>query len=304
MELKSDHPYRQTIDCAFSSHTSSYDAEFLHRCASMLEASPAACLMLREAAGKDWTIGFDDLGGGDYCIDVAQKLLILDQNAADGDPEQCMHAMLVTLVRALRDIWQEKRHGGFDEIYAPEHVLLMERVRAADLDVLAVLVAWELRLEDYPGLWRHVTASGTGDMAMVFAGYLERDPSARFNGQAFAATFRQWFCCTQRVDICDRDTLAYMDDVLMTYDAGNPFGRKKPAKTQVEILSCLPDKTAYLQGRGGEILSDPLYAAIDNDINQAHLMHILHDLEAVIVENVPFRDEALARKVFPLQESV
>jgi hypothetical protein len=50
----------------------------------------------------------------------------------------------------LRDIWQEKRHGGFDEKYRTEFVLTMERIRSADCDVLSILVAWELRSGAYP----------------------------------------------------------------------------------------------------------------------------------------------------------
>ena len=333
MELKAHRPYSKTITCTASSDSSSLhysqwylatlccddvcitffdDAQncdvhdyksVLSWCVSVLDCSPTAQLMLKEAAEKDWKVALEDLAGGDYCIDVEQKLLILDHNAlmpsALGRSDYFRNVILVTLIKALRDIWQERCHGGFDALYAPEHILLMERVRAADLDVMAVLVAWELRFEYYAPLWRHVIGSDIGDMAMVFSGYLERDPSSGFNGQALAAVFKQWFCRVQRVDICDHDTLEYLDDVLTMRDVSDPFGRKKPVKMNVEILSCLPDKTAYLQGLGAEILGDPVYAAIDNEINQTHLFHILYDLEAVIVENVPFRDAVLARMIFP-----
>jgi len=69
----------------------------------------------------------------------------------------------------------------------------------------------------------------------------------------------------------------------------------------VEILSCLPDKTAYLQGLGTEVLSDPVYSSVDNVINQTHLFHIMYDLQAVVVEDVAFRDADLARKIFPVE---
>ena len=281
--------------------------EILSWCLAVLGHSPSACLMLKEVCDKDWKVTLEDLRGSDYFIDVTEKLIIIDNHGLE--PTAIAHSnyfrniLLVTLIKALRDVWQENRYGGFDELYSPEYILLMERVRAADLDVVGVMVGWELRSNDYTELWRHLIGSDTGDMAMTFSGYLERDPSAQFNGHGLVAAFKQWFRDTKRLDTCDHDCLEYLDDVLAINEIGeDPFGKKKPSKMNIEILSCLPDKSAYLQGQGAEILSNPVYTAVDNAINQAHLMHIMHDLEVCMVEDVPFRDAELARKIFPEEE--
>jgi hypothetical protein len=262
-------------------------------------------MMLREAIEKNWVISLEDLQGGDYCLDIEQKLLVLDNNSlvpsALGRSSYFRNVTLVMLIKALRDIWQEKRHGGFDEHYKAEYVLLMERIRAADCDVVSVLVAWELRAVGHNDLWRHLVGSENGDMSMVFSGLLEHEISAPVMNLALAAAFKQWFQSEARVNACDHDTLEYMDDVLAMSDAQNPFGKKKPSKMSIEVLSCLPDKTAYLNGLGADVLSDPLYSGMDDGINQTHFFHILYDLEAVIVENVPFRDAKLAARIFPLE---
>ncbi len=335
MELKSNQPMSKMIDCAALNGASystaqswnfkelyTYDIEpecfdnmdscMVHEYADvlawslqLLSVSSSARLMIQEACQHNWSIIIDDLRGGDYCLDVENKTITLDNNAlspaALARSVYFRNVTLITLIKALRDIWQEKRHGGFDELYSPDHVLFMERIRAADLDVLAVLTAWELRAENYNDLWRHIIGSDLGDMAMTFSGYLERDPTAQFNGKALAAAFRQWFQECGRINACDHDTLEYMDDVMMCTDIQNPFGRKKPMKMNVEVLSCLPDRTAYLQGMGAEILSNPIFSSVDDEINQTHLFHILYDMEAVIVEDVPFRDAELARKIFPVE---
>ena len=278
-------------------------ADILSWCVNVLAASPCARQMVREAIEKNWCIALDDLHGGEYCIDVERKLLLLDNNAlipsALGRSNYFRNLMLVTLSKALRDIWQEKRHGGLDEIYRADYLLLMERIRAADCDVLSILIGWELRSEGYPELWRHLIGSENGDMAMIFSNHLERSPSGHFDNSALFQTFKQWFSSQSRVNACDHDILEYMDDILGSSQTHNPFGRKKPGKINIEVLSCLPDKTAYLQGLGQEILSNPLYSAMDDVINQTHLFHILYDLEATIVQNVPFRSQDLARKIFP-----
>lgn len=333
MELKSNQPRKKTIDClsldtltisdkqwyfaelcldcvdidAFANDDAESEdyRDVLSWCVSVMACSPSARLLLKEASEKDWKVTVEDLNGSDYCVDVEDKILILDSNAllpcALGKSEYFRNIMLITMVKALRDIWQEKRHGGFDALYSPDYILLMERIRAADLDVMAVLVAWELRSEEFSDLWRHMLGSDIGDMAMAYSGYIERDPSAQFNGQGLVFVYKQWFRCSKRIDSCDHDALEYMDDVLASCDVVNPFGSKKPSRMNVEILSCLPDKTAYLQGLGAEILSDPAYISVDNVINQTHLFHIMYDLQAVVVEDVPFRDAELARKIFPVE---
>jgi len=333
MEFKSNESYKKVINCVdnldHDCDTSWYFAEIyydempvdffeqaqdyeifdyqdvLRWCASVMEQSPSARLMLKEAIEKDWKITLDDLNGGDYCLDIDNKTLILDNNsltpAALARSSYFRNITLVTMIKALRDIWQEKRHGGFDEQYSPDQVLLMERVRAADLDVIALLVMWELRSEGHSDIWRHMIGSEIGDMAMIFSGYLERDPSSQFNGQGLVAAFKQWFRDAGRVNSCDHDALEYLDEVLAVSDVINPFGRKTPSKMNIEMISCLPDKTAYLQGQGAEILSNPTYSSVDDEINQTHLFHIMHDLEAVVVEDVPFRDADLARKIFPVE---
>ncbi len=325
MELKANQLQTRTLDCTISDNENSimetqwyfselfddrqnldfYDyKDCLSWCVNILNSSSTAKLMLKEASEKDWQVTLDDLNGGDYCIDVEQKLLILDNNMLDPcsllKSNYFKNALLVTMVKALRDIWQEKRYGGFDEFYSSEYILLLERVRAADLDVMAVMIAWELRLGTYLEGWKHIIGSDIGDLAMVYSGYLERDHSALFNGRALLATFKQWFRSAQRLDDCDHDVLEYMDDVINSTHISNPFGRKSPSKMNIEVLSCLPDKSAYLQGMGTEILNNPMFSAIDNEINQTHLFHIMHDLETIMVENVPFRDAGLAQKIFPL----
>ncbi|MCB1783522.1 MAG: hypothetical protein KDI13_05950 [Alphaproteobacteria bacterium] len=272
-------------------------------CLHVLGESPSGRAMLKEAMEADWKIGLEDLHGGEYCIDVERKVLLLDNNtlvpSALGRSSYFRNMTVVTLIKALRDVWQEKRHGAFDVYYRPEHIMTLERVRAADCAAVSILVGWELRNEEHGAVWRHLIGSENGDMAMVYSGHLERDPSARFSGRALAAAFKQWFKDEQRVNSCDHDTLEYLDDVLAESSVLNPFGKKKPGRMAVEVLSCLPDKTAYLQGMGAEIMADPLYCGMDDPINQSHLFHILYDLEAVIVGDVPFRDADLARRIFP-----
>ena len=271
---------------------------------NLLSHSDAGYLLVREAMQKDWRICLEELSGGEYLIDVSEKLLVLDNHSMFASAlcasKYFRHMILVSLIKALRDIWQENRYGGFAQKYSPEHVLILERVRAADCDVVSLMVAWELRSEGYPFIWRHMIGSEITDIALAFSGDLDHKfYGAKELNSALVRSFRQWFENPIRIRNCDRDTLDYLDDVLKNSDEQDPFGRKKPSKMNIEILSCLPDKTAYLQGKGAEILSEPLYLSMNDEINQTHLFHIMYDTEACVIEDVPFRDADLARRIFP-----
>ncbi len=298
--------YDLNIDCfdnALNTQTFADEHVLVWAC-SVMKHSPSARAMLKEASDKGWSIILEDRDGGDYCMNVEERLLILDNGGLSGNAlarsEYFLNRLLITFGKALRDVWQEKRFGGFDEDYDPKNVLLMERVRFADLDTLTVLIAWELRDAGYEECWRHLSGSENCDLAMAFANYLERRPTAALDlRQALLAAFKQWFCEESRIDACDHDTLEYLDEVLEASELINPFGQKYPNRIDIEMLSILPDGTAYLQGQGGEILDNRVFCSMANDLNNAHLAHIMKDTESITIENISFRDPDLARKIFP-----
>ncbi len=277
--------------------------EILDKCFARLSNSPNARAMINEIMRDGWRITISDQGDYDFHIDVKDKEIILNNAGfSDGSlraSQYFQNLLMVSLIQALRDVWQEKRHGGFYEYYGPEHVLMLERTRAADCDVMAVLVAWELRSAGAPELWRHMIGSEDGDIAMAFSGCLERAPYSAFSNEALLAAFNQWHRCAARVKACDHETLNYMDLLIEENAQKDVFGNERLSAVDVEVLSCLPDKTAYLQGAGREIMVDPFYAGLEDPINQSHFAQIMYDLKVTYVQSVPFRDKALAAKIFP-----
>lgn len=274
------------------------------RCFAKLSQSPTARLMIEDAKRRGWSVLIDDREPYDFHIDVQNRVIILNNYSLSAGSllasGHFQNALLLSLVRALRDVWQEMRHGSFADQYEPEQVLVLERVRAADSDVVAVLVAWELRAEGFSDLWRHLIGSDEGDLAMVFSAQMERADTYGISvHEAMRATFNQWFEDASRVRICDHETLDYMDSLMDEYEYADLFGAESLHPLGVEVISCLPDKTAYLAGMGQEIMIDPFYSSLDDEINTVHFTQILHDLRATYVEGVPFRDQALAAKIFP-----
>lgn len=284
------------------------ERDTLGRFAQKIMLSPVGGALLKEARNDGWSFGLAELeNGDDFHIDVPAKTVILNDDGLTADSisasDYFQNMILINMIRALRDIWQERRHGAFSDMYGPENVLMLERIRNADCDSISILVAWQIRSEGENSLWRHIIGSDEGDMALAFSRYLDRDPSGLFNGKALAAAFKQWYRCEERVNHCDHATLEYLDQIVKSDAHYNTFGNKKLTPVGVEVLSCMPDKTAYLQGSGEEILRNPDYAGLLDPINQSHFFHIVHDMQVVRVNDVPFRDANLARLIFPEGEN-
>ena len=290
-------------------HSASYSSqrsagfELLSWAVDMLCISPVARAMLRDAAEKEWDIRLEDDLGHEYCLYAEDKIIALSTENLSAHIIQSTpyyrHIFLVNFVRALRDVWHENRVDAFEENFTAESVLFLERMRAADIDVMAVYVAWELRGESNSAIWHHMIGSELGDMAMVYAAYLERDPTSHFTGCALKMCFATWHANELRVNKCDHDALCYMDSLIAEKAEEGAFGTQKATRLDVERLSCLPNTTAYLRGEGEDILNDPYFFGVQDEINQAHFMQIIDDQRVVRVKDIPFRSLDLARKIFP-----
>ncbi len=288
------------------------DYDFLAWAIQSLCQSPSATALITEASSEDWEIGLmnldtDSFNGADFHLDVPGRMILLNSGGLDcaaiSRSRYLARGMLHALLRALRDIWHERRNGGFNEKFTPESVLMLERIRAADCACYAILCAWELRTADQPDVWRHILASNESDIAMAFSNVLERSgtcrPHTRALHEALIAAFRQWHRAHERTNCIDHETLEYMDELLRACLGDGAFGAAKVTAMDVMALSCLPDRTAYLQTEATRILIDPGYAGLADDVNLAHFSQILHDSQSVRVHGVAFRDAALAEKIFP-----
>ena len=288
------------LDPAFESD--SLNIAVLKKALLTLNMSPVGAALIDNASKERWRVKFDDLQGMEYSIDTQDKTLSLDHEGLSGETlltsEYFSNVVLIAMAKGLRDIWHEKRQGAFEQLFGPENMLTLERVRSADCDVIAILCAWELRSEGLSHVWRFMIGSDLGDIAMTFSSFLERNPSSHFNRGAMLVAFNQWFECQDRINTCDHMTLNYIDEILLE-EGADGFGNKVPTHICVELLSALPDKTGYLQGMGKKILSEHKYAGLSDEMNQVHFYHIMRDMESTIVENVAFRDASLAAKIFP-----
>lgn len=272
--------------------------------AALINQSPTGALLLKNAVFYDWAVAFEDIEETGWALNTDQYIASL--NKAQIHLESLsrspffMNTIVCDLIRALRDIWLEEKNEIDYADHHPETLLKIERLRAADIESLTLQVAWELRSAGYTTLWRHILGSNTGDMAMLFSRYLEKDPASLFDGSALLIAFKQWYMDEDRVNTVDRVALEMCDDILLaSNEQKNVFALQPVDQELLADYFSLPEGRVYIAAALQEIMKSPHYASMHDSINETHLYHILRDMEVCYVGDVPFRDQSLADKIFP-----
>lgn len=284
-------------------HVFESDIDVLQWLCAMTGESPTVRLLLKEAQDDGWSITLDDLSQDGYAVDAETQSILIDHYGmaapAIGKSAHFRHAMLVNFIKALRQLWHDRRSTNMYASHRPDALIQLERARAADCETVAILAGWELRAAGHSDFWRYLIGSPIGDMAIAFTQKNETDPTGFYDGSVLTRTFCEWYADEARVGATDTATLEYMDE-LMDGAKGKPvFGKNSLTPAAVERLSALPRDRAYLEGMGGNICVDPHFVRVRDTINEAHLSQIIYDIQVVRVEGVPFRDPRLARLIFP-----
>ncbi len=272
--------------------------------------SPSFRTLLDDIADH-WVLCFEHLPDGDYAIDVEEQIVWVDTSGMT--PNAIMQSIYFSntvrgnTIRAIREIWHaQKAHGtkGVSESLSIDSRIKAERIKAADVECFTLLCAYETQSYNAPSeLWRHALGGDCGDMAIVFSRTLERTMNAHNRPDlAMQEAFKQWYADVQRVDSCDHRTLEELDQMLLEAQEQGRHNKYNVVLKASEI--CMMTQRgnghgSYLGDLNIRLLRDPAYADIHDSINQAHLMHIMHDLEVTRVANVPFRSAELAKKIFP-----
>ncbi|MGB1077210.1 MAG: DUF6782 family putative metallopeptidase [Bdellovibrionales bacterium] len=256
---------------------------------SVLSQSPTLSELMKEIDIDEWGFLTSKGATSSYKIDIEEDIVILPSLMKK---THSRHNLVLNMIRALRDMWFEDNHFDLYETLQPEEWLKWERIRSADIETFTVLVAWELRIAGERDLWRTLIGSEIGDMAMIFQAIDESQAGLDSYDTPLLHTFRQWYMVEDRINDTDAVTLSSMDEAVLGDHIQNPFGQERLNAQDVE------ERIFYLE-QTSQMLSNPDFCAIPDEINQAHFFHIMNDLETVQVSGVRFRDKALAAKIFP-----
>lgn len=266
--------------------------------------SPAFLGVLEELE-VNWSINFEHLPDGDYAIDPDDASVWIDTTGmvpeVMEDSIYFSNTFRANIIRAVRDMWHFEHCGDRLPELEIGSAIKHERIKTADIETFFILCAWEIAQEsEHSALWRHALGGDCGDMAIVFSRVLEKTQMGHNHMDlSMQEGFKQWYKDVQRVDTCDHYTLEEFDAMLMDEEQDAPHNVKLRASEICKMTQRGCGHGSYLGDLNIRLLRDPAYSDIHDPINEAHLMHIMHDQEAVTVGGIAFRSQELAQKIFP-----
>jgi len=265
--------------------------------------SPLGRTYAFDARFEDWAIELDDCEDGRFIADPQLRVLILPRfvpsPVALGRAPYFQQLFLVELIRGLRAIWQYSLGVRLGTELNIDDQIVWNRCVQADRDLSVLAVAWELREASQPDMWRHLIGSELGDLAISYSATLERHPLGLELGDLLRKLFMEWLEQDDLLNAVDHLTLERIDTVLHQSGSGQAFGVGKLTASDLYKLSNLPDEQMYLQRLAEHLVADPHLRRLPDQTNIQHLEHILEDLSARRMTAAGFRDQDLAKKIFP-----
>lgn len=251
-----------------------------------------------DARFEDWSLEVDDIEDGHAIIDPQLRILILPRGTPSVTAlSKSYHdrlAFLTNLARGLRMIWQDMNNVRTRTDLTADDQIFFERLRRADMDIMALRMVWDLRSEGFSAVWRHMIAGNIGDVAVAANHFWDHEEFPA----GLAQTFLTWMGCDHLLAECDNRTLDDMD-VRLQKSVDDVCGVAMLKGDDVLNISRLPEGGAYLAPLARTLCYSTEFRHIPDPVNEAHMRQILEECSEMMTPSLVFRDSELERKIFP-----
>jgi hypothetical protein len=166
----------------------------------------------------------------------------------------------------------------------PHDAVAAARIREAAAITSVILEAHAMR-GPLPTWWAHIRTGVWADLAAKL------DEPAPLADQA-RAIFAAWFLDPSRLHLVDGRALEVLDQSMQSVADQRVFRRRLPAH-HARLWGMTMDGARYLRAR-----DIPLNLSGLSTINARYLDQLTRTQDRIIINNVAFRDETLARRIF------
>lgn len=189
------------------------------------------------------------------------------------NPHRPRGDLLNMLSRELRRAWQHFQGALVNPMsFEPEEAVLVNRAQQADVFMVSVKVAWELKLVGDAEAWDYMVGSPMASVTRVFELQAQQDFRSLNNGEAARAAYDKFFegSCTK---LHDKRIIHQM----LLDDAGYMKAAKKQPRASAELfrkLGELPHGSNYLSIRNKRSPTDMCYSTVEDRSNANFLWFI------------------------------
>lgn len=181
---------------------------------------------------------------------------------------------IVALTKAMRLAWHHLQGALMNPLrFQPEDAVVIHRLMAADQDVSAIAVAWELRLAGEKSVWNALMQGCDYDLCAAYALEAMTNFRSIANGYASRMTFEKWFV-SGRCKSLDRTIIQVMLGNNTDYIFDDADISRMIATDIVAKMGERPLGKNYLSPIVTQIMVDGLYTEIRDRANANFLWFI------------------------------
>lgn len=223
--------------------------------------------LLQDAGAETLSIKYDTQSpASQFYVRGDERVITLNPFRIKGD-------LLNLLVRELRRAGQHKNGALVNPLsFEPDEAILVNRAQQADVLMVSVKVAWELRLAGDPEAWDFLTATPLADVSRIFELKAQADFRTLNNGEASRAAYDKFFE-DSRTKLHDKRIIHQM---LLDEHGYMKAGMKRPKVTMdlFKRLGELPNSRNYLSMQAQRQPTDMCYSTVEDRSNANFLWFI------------------------------
>jgi hypothetical protein len=217
---------------------------------------------------------------------MAQVIFVRDDLSVD--------QQILLLARELRRMWQHKNGAGLHPLMLhPDHAVLFNRTRDADLAIAMVRIAWELQLAGDKDAWQRIENSSLSDLGRSFAREACNNFRSLNDGKAARAAFETWFLSER----CRKSDRILIQQMLADYNGyvftDNPDASRSITIDLLRALGQMPFGTNYLSAHIAAIMNDTVFTDV-RDRSNANFLWFIKFERAVRDVETALEDDAKA----------
>lgn len=190
------------------------------------------------------------------------------------NPHQPKAELVILLTKELRKNWQYKNGLLFNPLsFDPNEAILLNRSQQADCLLLAIRVAWEIKLDGDNTVWDYLAVSSSSDVMRTFEIHAKSDFRSLNNGKAVRAAYDKWFE-EDRIKTNDKNVIHQMLLDETVYALETEQTKRAVDDSLLIQMADMPCGQNYLSLSGHKQPTHEDYAAVDDRSNANFLWFI------------------------------
>lgn len=225
-----------------------------------------------------FTAYYNFLRGAGIAFDMSESVgsAVYDRNSRTVfiNPFMSVERAIAAMSESMRCAWHHTQGTLINPLhFQPEDAVLVNRLIDADLKIISVEIAWELRLAGKTALWNMMMAGADYDLCSAYAMEAMTNFRSIKNGLASRATFEKWFL-SGRCKLLDRAIIQIMlgNKVDMIFDDEDTS--RTIATDLVAKIGVRPLGKNYLAPIVTQIMVDSIYGDVRDRSNANFLWFI------------------------------